>query len=193
MLENRGFVTTDYAEFSSAEISAMVATNQLDMLVQTQAASGQGANRKVYVSHMFAKELKPAAMQDIITDLFEDSNTLTKTDTLLIVAKSDPNESMIAAISHLWERDGIHVVITTLKRTQFFVLNHQLVPKHQIMTQEERAWITKKFKISSDNQWPEISRFDPVMVALLARPGDMCNITRPSKTAIVEQYYRMCI
>lgn len=187
MLENRGFQTNDYAEFSSAEIAAMVSTNQLDMLVTN-------GSKKVYVSHMFAKELKPASMQNIITDLFdnENGNTLDKDDTLLIIAKSDPNESLTAEIVHVWERDGIHVVITTLKRTQFFVLLHQLVPKHVIMSQDERNEVTKKFKVQTDKQWPGISRFDPVMVALLARPGEMCKIIRPSKTAITADYYRIC-
>lgn len=186
MLENRGFLTNDYAEFSSAEVAAMVSTNQLDMLVTN-------GSTKVYVSHMFAKELKPATLQDIIADLFENSSTLDKGDTLLIVTKSDPNESMVSALVHLWESDGIHVVVTTLKRTQFLVLSHQLVPKHRLMTQEEKSLVAKKFNILNDSQWPQISRFDPVAVALLLRPGSTCEITRSSKTAITAPYYRICV
>ena len=44
-----------------------------------------------------------------------------------------------------------------------------------------------------DNQLPEISRFDPVAQAIGMRPGNICEIIRPSKTAIYAPYYRICV
>jgi DNA-directed RNA polymerase subunit H (RpoH/RPB5) len=41
--------------------------------------------------------------------------------------------------------------------------------------------------------FPDISRFDPVARAIGIRPGDVCHIIRPSKTAIEADYYRICI
>ena len=40
---------------------------------------------------------------------------------------------------------------------------------------------------------PEISRFDPVALALLMRPKQICKITRSSKTSITFDFYRICI
>ena len=51
----------------------------------------------------------------------------------------------------------------------------------------------KKYNISKPELLPEISRFDPVAKAICIRPGQVCKITRPSKTAIETNYYRICI
>ena len=45
----------------------------------------------------------------------------------------------------------------------------------------------------NNSNWPEISRFDQVCKATFIRPGKIFEITRPSKTALVSNYYRSCI
>ena len=50
-----------------------------------------------------------------------------------------------------------------------------------------------KFNITDKIQFPDISRFDPVARAIGLRPGEVCKIIRPSKTAITTNYYRICI
>ena len=45
----------------------------------------------------------------------------------------------------------------------------------------------------NDNEFPELSRFDPVAQTIGIRPGQLCEIIRPSKTAISAPYYRICI
>ena len=45
----------------------------------------------------------------------------------------------------------------------------------------------------NDNQFPIISRFDPVAQSIGIRPGQVCEIIRPSKTAIIAPYYRVCV
>ena len=50
----------------------------------------------------------------------------------------------------------------------------------------------KQYNITNDNEFPEISRFDPVAQAIGLRPGKLCKIIRPSPTAINTEYYRMC-
>ena len=58
--------------------------------------------------------------------------------------------------------------------------------------QEEEQTIRNKFNIREDSQFPEISRFDPVAMALGLRPKELCEIIRPSKTSIETKYYRLC-
>ena len=43
-----------------------------------------------------------------------------------------------------------------------------------------------------DGHFPDISRSDPVAKAIGIRPGEVCEIIRPSKTAISAPYYRIC-
>ena len=60
-----------------------------------------------------------------------------------------------------------------------------------------RIWIDKgdwkeKYNITDNSQFPELSRFDPVAQAIGIRPGQLCKIERPSKTAIMADFYRIC-
>jgi len=67
-----------------------------------------------------------------------------------------------------------------------------LVPDHRIMTTTEIDEMKKKYNIRNDEELPEISRFDPIAQAIGIKPGQVCEITRPSKTAIETKYYRFC-
>jgi DNA-directed RNA polymerase subunit H (RpoH/RPB5) len=81
-----------------------------------------------------------------------------------------------------------------LKRLQFNILDHELVPPHIVLTDEEKNDFLKKYNIDTPKtQVPQISRFDPVAGAIFLKPGQICKIIRPSKTAIKGLYYRYCI
>ena len=67
------------------------------------------------------------------------------------------------------------------------------VPQHIRLTDDEKTEIYKTFNIIDDKQIPEISRFDPVALAISLRPGELCKIIRPSKTSVTSNYYRLCI
>ena len=60
------------------------------------------------------------------------------------------------------------------------------------MTEMENEEMRKKYNISNDSELPEISRFDPIAQAIGMKPGQVCEIIRPSKTAIESNYYRLC-
>ena len=73
------------------------------------------------------------------------------------------------------------------------ILDHNQVPSHRILNDKEKKEIYKKYNVTNENeQLPTISRFDPVAVAIGMRPGQLCEIIRPSKTAIQTKYYRFC-
>jgi DNA-directed RNA polymerase subunit H (RpoH/RPB5) len=61
------------------------------------------------------------------------------------------------------------------------------------MSDNEVKEIILKYNITSKIQLPDISRFDPVARVIGLRPGQVCHIVRPSKTAIETNYYRVCV
>ena len=129
----------------------------------------------------------------MIDDLFVLTETLKKTDTLFIIIKDDPNETLINELKHIWESEGIFIVVESIKRLQFNILEHVLVPPHRVMVESEVVSIMQKYNIADRSLFPDISRFDPVARVIGLRPGQVCNIIRPSKTAIEANYYRVCI
>ena len=67
-----------------------------------------------------------------------------------------------------------------------------MVPPHRIMEEDEIKPLLKKYNISNKDQLPEIDRFEPVAMLIGLRPGQIVEITRPSKIAISAKYYRLC-
>jgi DNA-directed RNA polymerase subunit H (RpoH/RPB5) len=195
-LGTQGYEIADYAGFSVNEVNTMKLNNQLDMLltIKDKDQKEKGENvRKTYVRFYLTKALRPANLQEMIDDLFNVEEILTKNDTLFIVVKDEVNDTLVSKIRHIWESDKIFIVIQPLKRLQYNILNHVLVPPHRIMSNEEILKIKERYNIMSDTQFPDISRFDPVAQAIGIRPGQVCEIIRPSKTAINAPYYRICM
>ena len=195
LMDTQGYYITDYNGFSVNEVNTMKTNNQLDMILDTlgnREPQPNEANRKIYIRYYLAKSLRPTNLQEIIDDLFNIEEVLTKSDTLFIVVKDEVNETLTNTLKHIWEQDGIFIIIVTLKRLQFNILEHVLVPPHRILSNAEKIAIKTKYNIMDDTQFPDISRFDPVAQAIGIRPGQVCEIIRPSKTAISAPYYRIC-
>lgn len=195
LMEKQGYNVNDYANFSINEVNSMKQNNQLDMLLETNEnkVTPENPKKKIYIRYYLT--VRPAAknIQEMIDDLFILSETLKKTDTLFIIIKDEPNETLINEIKHIWESEGIFIVIESIKRLQFNILEHILVPPHRVVLESEAIEIMKKYNITSKTQFPDISRFDPVARVIGLRPGQLCHITRPSKTAIEANYYRICV
>jgi DNA-directed RNA polymerase subunit H len=189
LMDRQGLDTSGYASFSINEINAMVQNNQLDMLLEPKPPNVN----KVYISYSLAKTIRPANVNDMIDDLFVLTETLKKSDTLYIIIKNNVNETLINELKHIWERDGIFIIIENIKNLQFNILNHVLVPEHNIMSDADVNSMMIKYNITDKVQLPDISRFDPVAKAIGLRPGQVCAIIRPSKTSIKSNYYRICI
>ena len=190
LLNQQDFDIKDYEEFSVNEVHVMYNNKQLDMMMTSKT---DGENKKVYVKYHLAKTLRRENINDYIDDLYNLEQVLTKNDTLILVIKQEPNESMINILSQIWEQDGIFIIIYNIDRLQFNILEHVLVPPHRILDESEKISIKNKYNIIKDAEFPELSRFDPVAQAIGIRPGQVCEISRPSKTAISAPYYRSCI
>jgi DNA-directed RNA polymerase subunit H (RpoH/RPB5) len=190
----QGYETLDYSGFSINEVNTMKTNNQLDMILEKQSAKEQEKTpgTKTYIRYYLTKALRPANLQEMIDDLFNVEEILTKNDTLFIVVKDEVNDTLINTIKHIWEHDKIFIIIQTLKRLQYNILNHTLVPPHRILAESAVQKIKDRYNIMTDAQFPDISRFDPVAQAIGIRPGQVCEIIRPSKTAISAPYYRIC-
>jgi DNA-directed RNA polymerase subunit H (RpoH/RPB5) len=172
----------------------MKQNNQLDMLLEKKEEDPTSKRKqKIYISYYLTKMIRPANIQEMIDDLFNLEEVLTKDDTLFIIIKDEMNDTIISELKQIWERDGIFIVIENIKRLQFNILKHNLVPEHIIIHSNEVEEVMKKYNISNKSEFPDISRFDPVARVIGLRPGDVCKIIRSSKTAINTNYYRVCI
>ena len=184
----QNYDVSEYNLFSVNEIDAMLSNNQLDMLV-----SDDDTQRKAYVKfYVDAKQFRPQVLDEIIEDLFLVETVLTKRDTLVVVIDAEPNDTMIEKMKYLLAHSGIFVVVHNIRRLQFNVLEHRLVPPVRVLSEGEAAELCAHYNLKSVVQLPEISRFDPQALAILLRPGQVCAIERDSATALKTMYYRAC-
>jgi len=75
---------------------------------------------------------------------------------------------------------------------KFSLLDHQLIPKHEIMLEDELKSVLKQYAIEKE-QLPKIKVVDPVIQEIGAQVGDVVKITRISQTASEAFYYRLVI
>ena len=198
LMKKQDYNVSDYDGFSINEINTMKTNNQLDMILSkqniTESAEENDTNnqKKIYIKYYLGKSLRPNNLQEMIDDLFNVEEVLTKEDTLLVVVKDEVNDTLLNNLKHIWESDKIFIILIPLQRLQFNILEHILVPPHRVLSESEKINIKNRYNIINDNQFPELSRFDPVAKAIGIRPGEVCEIIRPSKTAISAPYYRIC-
>ena len=186
MLESLDYNVDDYKGFTISELDTIFTNKQLDMLLTNTIN-----NKKIYIKYYIDKSLRPQNLYEMIEDLFTIEEILEKEDTLMVIIKDEPNETIQKLLSEIFINDSHFVTVINIQRLQFNILNHSMVPKHKILLEEEKDLVIKKFNIVDDNI-PEISRFDPVAQVIGIRPGEYCEITRPSKTSITSQFYRIC-
>ncbi len=74
----------------------------------------------------------------------------------------------------------------------FDLFEHALVPKHEILTEEEKKQLLSQFKVQP-YQLPQIKASDPAVKAIGAKPGDVLRIIRKSSTAGEHLAYRYVV
>jgi len=186
----QGYDIKDYEEFRGNETHVMYNNKQLDMMMSSK--NKENTEKKVYVKYHLAKTLRRENINDYIDDLYNLEQVLSKNDTLIIVIKQEPHEPLLNILKQIWEQEGIYIIIYNLDRLQYNILEHAYVPKHVILNDAEVNDMKNRYNIVKTTELPEISRYDPVAQAIGMRPGEICKIIRPSKTAITSVYYRIC-
>ena len=185
LLDKQGYDVSSYTGSGINEVTSMYQNKQMDMLLEKK-------DKKVYIKYHLNKTLKLGNINDYIEDLIHLDNILEAKDDIIIIIKDEPNDSLINVLNNLWLNDKVFVNVINIKRLQFNILDHILVPKHRVLNEKETIDFKQKYNITDDSQIPDISRFSPVSQVIGIRPGQICEITRHSKTAINTLFYRIC-
>lgn len=187
IMEKQNYNISEYSNFSINEVNSMFNNNQMDMILEND------NERKIYIRYNLGSKINESVILNFVEDLFYLSETLQKSDTLFIITKEELNDPLSNVLKQIWEKEKVHIVIESIARLQYNILNHTLVPNHRIMNDNEVSAMMEKYNILSLEQLPEINRFDPVAKLIGIKPKEVCEIKRPSKSAIESYYYRVCV
>ncbi len=80
----------------------------------------------------------------------------------------------------------------TEEKQEFNVLNHDLVPIHEVLPDDETRRLIEGYNIIPE-QLPKILASDPAALAIGAKPNQIVRIRRKSKTAGEAVAYRLVI
>ena len=138
LLREQKYDVSDYENFGVNEIHAMYtnkdASKQLDMICSSN--QGNTSKKKVYVKYHLGKTLRVENIQDYIDDLYHIEKILdNKTDTLIIVIKQEINQTLMNILNEFWDKNKVFIIIFTMERLLFNILQHQYVPKHTILNE----------------------------------------------------------
>lgn len=190
--ESLGYNVSEHMDVSNLEVDKLYVNNKLDMIIEND------KKNKIYIKYSFPTDKKNNTftkkdLDNVKDELFDIENTLTKNDILVIVVDDEPNDSLVTRMKYLYEQEGVFIVIHNIKRLQYNVLEHSLVPESTILSDDELKELMVKYNIRDLSQIPEVSRFDPQSLAICLRPGQVCKYTRKSITSLEHEYYRVCV
>lgn len=188
IMTSQNYDTNEHTGFSIHEINAMYVNDGLDFMLK-QSETGKQA----YVKYWLTTALKQAKIQELTEELFTTDNVLDKKDTLIIIVREEPNDTLKELLKLIYETEKIFIVVHHIKRLMFNILQHKLVPQCRILTIDEVDVVKQRYNITDDNQFPKLCRFDPQALAICFRPGEVIELIRSSKTSCITKYYRICV
>jgi ribA/ribD-fused uncharacterized protein len=192
-LTKLGYKVGHLQSASPAEIDRQIQNQELNFVV-TPTADVSPLGGAVHVRFHIDKALRQLHIHNLSEDIGKLDGFARATDTVVLVSKDLANESVKAALKSVWVNGGPFIIVRALPELQFNVLTHRDVPPHRVLREQEVRDFGKVVMLGKNGtkDLAGISRFDPVSRAILMRPGQVCEILRPSQSAGEYKYYRIC-
>jgi len=193
MLNDRNVNTSKYDNFSSDELDIMYAANkkvtheinEIDMVFPDE---------KVIVKYTLTSKIRRKDIEGLVNNMINE-NQLSEGYTLLIIVRETlrTETEIDTFFETIYEKNNIFIQLFDINKLSFNVTKHELVPKHTIISDEQKNNIMKKYQLSDELKFPAIKKNDPVAKYLGMKPGQVCEITRPSETYGIYTNYRLCV
>lgn len=188
ILEERGYDISQQNNFTENEIRIMCNEKQLDFDV-----SNSDDTKKVYIRYLVYSKIRNNSLKNYINDFLElNPDFDAEKCELIIILKDKPNDSLLKVVDDFYMGNKVYINLLYIKMLLFNLLNHEYVPEHKKITEEEFKELKKTFNLNSRYQLPIISRHDAVSTILGIRPGEIVKILRPSLTSGQYKTYRCC-
>lgn len=194
-LNHQGYNIEGEKDVSLEELQNRIETSNINFLVESE------TGEKCYVIYHIMKQLRPSHIHEYVEDIYEFRELLKNTDQLIIITKDNFNfsnnsglsDTVEKTINNIYQDSKFYINVFPISTLQFCVIEHTLVPIHVKLNEQQVTDFMKKYKITKLSNIPTISKFDAVSKAIGLKPGEICEITRQSKTVIESKYFRICI
>lgn len=192
ILEDRGYIVDKYRKFSPAEATAAITSfPSLSFKVSK--------NDDTKVCDVRYASITRQKLDKFFDDIEDADTENIEVIVMMILPISDAHH--IAALKQYMkfketgekERRKLRVSFFSVDTMVVNPLKHILVPKHEILPQDQHKQLMDSMNITSKSKFPEIKfHIDPIARCIGAVPGDIIKITRPSSSAGESIIYRVC-
>ena len=197
ILEDRGYEVEKYRKFSPAEASIAfeVSYSSLSFTVYKK----EDDSKKCEVMYTIVGRQK----LELMLDNFQEDTENVEIVIMLMTPLIDAHH-VLAVKQYMKFKDEINengekprrklrVSIFNIAMLVINPLRHILVPKHEIVPEEEHKALLNKLYVTSKSKLPEIKyHIDPITRCIGAIIGDIIKITRPSGSCGEAIIYRVC-
>ena len=143
-------------------------------------------------------EAPPAAEEDdeeepAAGESEDDVNIDPRRDEIVVLLSEPYHDQYNQLATTVWGKK-VRVSFFALKNLISNPAKHFMVPPHRKLSPEETAEVLKNLHMRSVNEFPHIKfHFDMQARVLGLVPGDVVEIQRPSETAGIYTFYRVCM
>ena len=200
ILKGKGYNTKPYEKFGPFEIEKMVSSDKerslnMELTRELPEESTLPTNCLVeYAIPRVKSRLAGFVRKLLVNDeTGEDLIDPKKTEIVVITLESVGDTFHVVALNQ-WIKKNIRIAFFDAHALTSNPLEHVLVPKHEIVPEDQHAELLKTYNMTSKSNLP-IIRFheDPIARILGLTPGSIVKITRPSPSAGIYTLYRVCM
>ena len=197
ILEFRGYDTTKYRKFSPVEATAAAAS--------FPSLSFQVSKRddETKVCDVRYANISRQKLDTFFDDIDDDKSE--NTEVIVMMAGPVADAHHLTALKQYMKmkeapnengekvRRKLRVSFFSIYMIVINPMNHVLVPKHEIVPEDQHKALMASMYITAKSKFPEIKfHADPIARCIGAVPGDIIKITRPSASCGESIIYRVC-
>jgi DNA-directed RNA polymerase subunit H (RpoH/RPB5) len=192
VLEARGYSTQQYSKLGLNELKAFTINYPDNYAGLNMILSNKDDPEKK--CHVIYSPMKMNQFKRIVDQIDNLDLNPEKDEVIYIIDESvnDKVHSLVA--SHMWASKKMRVSFYCVYEIVVNPLEHELVPRHEPVPQEEIPGLLKQLRVNEKTQLPIIRyHTDPIARLLGLVPGDIVKITRPSPSSGEYVVYRVCL
>lgn len=196
ILSLRGYDTSNYENISFEEIDIMLKNapsknkdkSPLDIEISKETPN---ETSKILVKFIITPKIRSSNIVSLAESLLENFD---EGDTIILVIrdKLTADEALEISLKQIYDKTKIFVQYFWINQLTFNITEHDLVPEHEIMSEEEQNELVANLNIKTIDSLPTIKLKDPVSKFYGIKEGQVFKITRQSESSGKSIVYRQC-
>ena len=197
MLKLRGYDTTKYENQNREEL--MILFQNRDKKITTTHDTidilCEGENNKIFVKYILADKTRSKAIEKYVENYYYEESFLEKEDACIFITKDKVTYkgTLENYINNLYYTDKIFCQVIWLNSILYDITLNKLVPKYEILSEEKKQEVIKKYNIDDEKLLPNVLINDPLAVFYGVKEFELVKVSYPSHTNGITIFYRLCV